>query len=271
MTYNYFDASSLAEALDQSTDQRDWSSWIDLIPDDEIDFVRGKLVISFGRLDGPILPRNGRDYLREHIRYLEFQLSDWLHSSEALIDHFVISKLSAREERWWWTVEHADYWKTRGKRIDPMPLNVRLIPLCGCASFSEFEARFYAPGREKYCFGVAGMQSSDRESLLDCIESVCEYMDIAEDEVVGDLARLLRGQRVQQLLATLGITATDPVLGMLSRRIESMSSKEYKRQRLSLESQVRDMRGLNEVSDGLVTQSRTSDSLVDSWRDRTSD
>ena len=271
MSENLFNARSLAEALDQSTDQRDWYCWIDRIPDEQIDFVRGKLVISFGRLGGPNFPKNGSDYLREHIRYLELQLSDWLRSPEALIDHFVISKLSARDERWWWTVEHADYWKVKGRNIDPMPLTVRLVPLCGCASFSEFEARFYAPVREDFCFRVAGMQSSERESLLDCIESVCDYMDIAEDEVLGDLSRLLREQRVKQLLATLGVTAPDPVLGILSRRIESMPSKEYKRQRLSLESQVRGLRGLNEASAGFVAHSDDSDTFVDAWRDRTLD
>ena len=239
MTNKYFDARSLADALGLSTDVHDWHVWLDQIPEEQIDFVRGKLVMKFGRLDNHFLPNNSIDYAREHIRNLELQLSHWLDSPEAQIDHFAISKYSASNKHWWWTDQHIRYWKARGKDIDVIPFCISLIPLCGFAEFSEFEAMLNEPVRKRICTKSSEIMPSERESLLECIESVCAFLNIKEIEELSELSNLLRSRRVNQLLSPYGEIVSNSLLINLSKNIEKMPSKEYHRLLPEIESQIK--------------------------------
>jgi hypothetical protein len=272
MTNKYFDARSLAEALGLSTDIHDWHVWLDQIPEEHIDFVRGKLVMKFGRLDNHFLPKNSIDYAREHIRNLELQLSHWLDSPEAQIDHFAISKFSARNKYWWWTDEHIRYWKARGKDIDVIPFCISLIPLCGFAEFSEFEAMFNEPVRKNICAKSFEIMPSERESLLECIESVCAFLNINEIEELSELKNLLRSRRVNQLLSPYGELVTNSLLINLSNDIEKMSSKEFHRLLPEIENQIKYIiSAINDSKNKIarnVFLSATHVELQMNWRDQ---
>lgn len=267
----YIDAKKLGEAVGISAPSSDWASWIDRLPENQLDYLQGALIQRFGRPKAFVNCRSARDHVRGHLLSLEAAMTTWLDTADGLVDHFVISSQNSSDPQWWWTDEHTEYWQQTARSISPIPIPVQLIPVCCCDTFVQYERELHAPALDRLCGRLGNMTVSTRESLLGHLESVSEFMYITEDEALPKLANCVRTERIRRLHAWSREIPVGHDAALLLDALRSLGSSEYLTLHAGLEHEIRALRTVAESSPQSQGSETGSGALFDSWRDRTKD
>jgi hypothetical protein len=245
-----------------------WMQWVDELSEDQIELLRGRLTSTFGRIDIQKLPKDSRSSVLMHLRTLENEYLQWLQSPDELLDFALAlrcAELSSSHGPWYWSAEHQRLWKFRERTFDIVPSGIRLIPLTGCSSTSEFferelTARIHLIGTQQQ-----GDAAAAREKLIGHVESGCTHMHLEVEEAFGAFLTPLRRQRRISIPET--VSANPHALRRsetLNDLLENLSSIEYLQQHQGIALEIH---RLSAQPGGPATADFVSSTAYESWRD----
>jgi hypothetical protein len=245
-----------------------WMQWADELSEDLIELLRGRLTSTFGRMDIPKLPKNLRSSVLIHLRILENEYLQWLQSPGDLLDFALglrCTELSSSCGSWYWSAEHQRLWQFRGRACDIAPSGIRLIPLTGCSSSSEFferelTARIHLVGTQ-----LRDVTAAAREKLIGHVESGCTHMHLEVEEVFGPFLTPLRQQRRISISET--VSANPHALRRsetLNNLLENLSSIDYLQQRQGIELEIHNLSAQPSVP---TISGSVSTRTYESWRE----